>query len=221
MKRFLLLSFVCSLFSVVRGADDITCASCSVEETNCNTNCTAQTCIALRELNTLKSANGTYRGCLSENRTCNPLAFTFSTDDNQQVQSSVACCTTEMCNDKLSLSAPPTSTVENGAHCAVCEAYNKSTCESTKKIACKGAEIKCITLSGESLQDKNETFAIKGCATESACTMVKGDPLSYGSKIYQLSENPACINQGTLAALSSVIIILPAVVPLLMTSVLS
>ncbi|ETE63059.1 hypothetical protein L345_11180 [Ophiophagus hannah] len=208
MKGYWILCLISSLLPWVYGMVNLTCVSCPLGSTKCGANCTdLQTeCVTLTEVNTLGgnvSPNGSYKGCIDP-KYCNPLAFTLTTAAGRHIQSNMACCSTNMCNEKLSLSVPPIGTLENGVSCPACESYNQKECEIKSHIACTGTEEKCITLAGDSIEKStNQSFTIKGCATVNACSLQQNDLVPFGGQIYKLSVKAACTDRGTWGVISS------------------
>ncbi|XP_003230149.2 phospholipase A2 inhibitor and Ly6/PLAUR domain-containing protein [Anolis carolinensis] len=218
MKTILIFFSICVSISIIHGANESTCALCDLGETKCSTTCTGKTCVTITQFNTLLgNFSGTYRGC---SESCTPVAFTLTASDNRQIRSSSACCTTEKCNQDLNLNLPPVSTFENGAHCPICEKNNQSECKANAHLACRGAEQKCISLEGTAIDGKSN-FTFKGCATESACTLVKDDLMPFKNMIYKLSKNATCTDRGTLAAISSPMVLIPVFAGFLLGNVLS
>ncbi|KAM3829299.1 phospholipase A2 inhibitor and Ly6/PLAUR domain-containing protein-like [Vipera latastei] len=206
MKGDLIL-LISIVLPCVHGMVNLTCVSCSLGSTECKDNCTdlGVACVTLAEVNTLGgnvSPSGSYKGCIDQ-KLCRPLAFTLTTAAGRHIQSNMACCSTNMCNEGLSLSVPPVGTLENGVSCPACESYNQKVCEIKNHIACIGTEEKCITLTGESIAFKNQSFAIKGCATKNACSLQQNDLVPFGGKIYKLSVKAACTDRGVWGVISS------------------
>ncbi|XP_067317494.1 phospholipase A2 inhibitor gamma subunit B-like [Anolis sagrei] len=218
MKAILIFSLICVCISIIHGENNyITCASCDLGDTKCE-NCTGAACVTIHQLS--GSSNGHYRGC-SNQTLCEEVAFTLTPADKKQIQSSSACCATDLCNQNLTLSSPPVGTVENGVNCPVCENYNSlQVCQANTHLACRGAEQKCITLEGKT-KDGKGNFTFQGCATENACKLMVDDLVPFKDKIYTLSKNATCTDRGTLAAISSPMVLFPVVVGFLLANVRS
>ncbi|XP_032082985.1 phospholipase A2 inhibitor and Ly6/PLAUR domain-containing protein-like [Thamnophis elegans] len=210
MKGDFVLCLIFILLPWVHGAVNtinMTCVSCPLGSPKCGLNCTSPAaCVALTESNTLGGnvkPSGSYQGCIDP-KDCRPLAFTLTTAAGRYIQSNMACCSKPLCNEGLTLTVPPVGTLENGVFCPACEIYNQKSCESKSQIACKGIEEKCITLAGDSIdKSPNQSFAIKGCATESACSLQQNDLVPFGGKIYKLSAKAACTVSGVWCVISS------------------
>ncbi|XP_063167756.1 phospholipase A2 inhibitor and Ly6/PLAUR domain-containing protein-like, partial [Candoia aspera] len=180
-------------------------------------------CAALAEVNTLGgsvSPNGSYRGCIDQQQ-CRPLAFTLTTAPGRHIQSNMACCSTDMCNERLELSIPTFGTLENGVSCPACETDNQKMCEIKSHIACTGTEEKCITLTGESTGSTNQSFSIKGCATKNACSLLQNELVPFGGKMYKLTMKAACTDRGVLGVISSSGIIFSSLAGVLLVQNLS
>ncbi|XP_015745686.1 phospholipase A2 inhibitor and Ly6/PLAUR domain-containing protein-like [Python bivittatus] len=225
MKGDLLLFLISIVLPRVHGMVNLTCVSCPLGNTKCGANCTdlGIACATLEEVNTLGgsvSPNGSYQGCIDQQH-CRPLAFTLTTAPGRHVQSNMACCSTDMCNEELNLSVPPVGTLENGVFCPACESYNQKQCEIKSHIACTGTEEKCIILAGESIASANQSFAIKGCATKNACSLLQNDLVPFGGKIYKLTVNATCTDRGVLSMISSPGIIFSSLAGVLLVQNLS
>ncbi|KAF7242395.1 phospholipase A2 inhibitor and Ly6/PLAUR domain-containing protein [Varanus komodoensis] len=163
-----------------------------------------------------ESPTGTYKGCLKPAE-CKARAFTFTTATGRTIRSSLTCCFSEKCNENLNTTVPPVGSLENGVNCPACESYNQHLCESKAHIACTGAEQKCITLEGTSIDDKNQNFSIRGCASANTCNLEVNELVPLAGKVYQLSKKPVCTDAGTLAAIASPLTLLTAVLGFLLT----
>ncbi|XP_070805814.1 phospholipase A2 inhibitor and Ly6/PLAUR domain-containing protein-like [Pituophis catenifer annectens] len=224
MKRDLILCLISILLPWVLGAVNVTCVSCPLGSTKCGANCTDLACVTLAEVNTLGgsvSPSGSYKGCIDP-KYCRPLAFTLTTAAGRHIQSNMACCSTNMCNEGLSLSVPPVGTLGNGVSCPACESYNQKECEIKSHIACNGTQEKCITLAGESIEKStNQSFAIKGCATPNACSLLQNDLVPFGGKIYKLSVKAVCTDRGVWGVISSSAVIFSSLAGVLFVQNLS
>ncbi|KAG8143439.1 hypothetical protein E2320_000666 [Naja naja] len=208
MKGDWILCLISSLLLCVHGIVNLTCVSCPLGSPTCGANCTdlETACVTLTEADTLGGdviSNGSYKGCIDPKH-CRPLAFTLTTAAGHHIQSNMACCSTNMCNEGLSLSVPPVGTLGNGITCPACEIYNQTECKIKSNIACTGTEEKCITLAGDSIDNStNQSFIIKGCATMDACSLQQNDLVPFGGNIYKLNVKAACTDRGTWGVISS------------------
>ncbi|XP_063306289.1 phospholipase A2 inhibitor NAI-like [Pelobates fuscus] len=79
------------------------------------------------------------------------------------------CCRSNLCTPESPRSIPEGS--QNGVTCPGCLTFINQECAAYKAVYCRGDEKYCFHFSSKPLKDDNLTFAMKGCATQSACNL--------------------------------------------------
>ncbi|KAH0631437.1 hypothetical protein JD844_005763 [Phrynosoma platyrhinos] len=115
---------------------------------------------------------------------------------------------------------PPAAAFENNLVCSVgCFASTESACQSSK-VRCTGAENMCIDLTAKQ-NSVNSSIILKGCGTQSACTLKTNSTLTIGGKSYTVEKAEDC--KGATSSSLSVIghSLQRGVLPLLLPSISS
>ncbi|XP_029141226.1 phospholipase A2 inhibitor and Ly6/PLAUR domain-containing protein-like [Protobothrops mucrosquamatus] len=168
MKGSLILCLIFIVLPYVHGMANLTCVSCPLGSTECRDNCTdlGVACVTLAEVNTLgKSAGGSYKGCIDQ-KLCRPLTFTLTTATGRHIQSNMACCSTDMCNEGLSLSASTNQSF------AIKGCATKNACSLQQNdLVPFGGKIYKLSVKAACTDKDNEiyVFAKRGCGTKQAC----------------------------------------------------
>ncbi|XP_053253997.1 phospholipase A2 inhibitor and Ly6/PLAUR domain-containing protein-like isoform X1 [Podarcis raffonei] len=192
----------CILLLPINEARNLSCAKCDLGEATCKMiHCPHKelVCVTLSTFNTLGggiSPTGMYKSCINRSA-CKPGAFTLSTSTERQIRSNIACCGTAGCNEELVLSMTPASSTKNGLTCPGCESFNRGPCQAHERVECTGIEEKCISLVGLYAGLPEQNFSVKGCATDSACSLDVNDLVPYAGKLYIVTEYAVCTDGQT------------------------
>ncbi|XP_039365812.1 phospholipase A2 inhibitor subunit gamma B-like isoform X1 [Mauremys reevesii] len=101
--------------------------------------------------------------------------------DGMAIRTSTTCCVGDACST-ASVTMPPASTIPNGRHCPACSSVFNFPC-SDETLACTGSETQCLAVTGSMTMGADLQATLKGCATESACTQLKGDSRRFGDNV--------------------------------------
>ncbi|XP_065427491.1 phospholipase A2 inhibitor and Ly6/PLAUR domain-containing protein-like [Chrysemys picta bellii] len=121
-----------------------------------------------------------------------PVAVRFG--EQMAVRKSITCCVGDACNT-ASVTMPPANTTPNGRRCPTCYSLFNFPC-GKETLACTGSETHCIALAGGITMGAGSPpvqTTMKGCATESACHLLKGNSGPFGDnmKITTATCSPA------------------------------
>nr|BAJ14723.1 phospholipase A2 inhibitor [Protobothrops elegans] len=146
-----------------------------------------------------ETCNGSIRTCKDNEDTCvmlqtelirAPLSFTFtskmcSTSDTCHldyvetnlphelaVRSKRACCVGDECKTMLPVVLERHDNRYNGLHCPGCIGLASTECNE-KLVSCRDTENQCLSLTGKNIDFLVNDISIKGCATESLCTLLQ------------------------------------------------
>ncbi|XP_072463938.1 phospholipase A2 inhibitor and Ly6/PLAUR domain-containing protein isoform X2 [Notamacropus eugenii] len=96
------------------------------------------------------------------------------------------CCQEDGCNQG-SIPTPKDNRTLNGLRCPSCMAAFQETCPGDEMVQCMGHETQCVYFSG-TVQTGiiNTKFAMRGCATKSACCAKVGTEVPSVTYTYEL-----------------------------------
>ncbi|XP_067401970.1 phospholipase A2 inhibitor and Ly6/PLAUR domain-containing protein-like [Emydura macquarii macquarii] len=115
---------------------------------------------------------GTYKGC-TETRFCPPRTSSLSSSFDMRVRSSAKCCQRDLCN-KGAVKLPRAQPKPNRLQCPGCLSEGVE-CQANDTISCVGPENHCVYIAGSiATGTRNYTYAVRGCATKSACASKVG-----------------------------------------------
>ncbi|XP_034648905.1 phospholipase A2 inhibitor and Ly6/PLAUR domain-containing protein-like [Trachemys scripta elegans] len=98
------------------------------------------------------------------------------------IRKSITCCVGDACNT-ASVTMPPASTIPNGRRCPACSSVFSFPC-SEATLDCTGSETHCIAVTGSiTMVLFPVQITMKGCTTQSACNLLKGDSGIFGDNI--------------------------------------
>ncbi|XP_053308589.1 phospholipase A2 inhibitor gamma subunit B-like [Spea bombifrons] len=96
-----------------------------------------------------------------------------------KVKIATACCETDDCNSTVP--ALPSDTLQpNGLTCRTCASDESLSCYTADTMQCWGAENKCLRLQKKITGYLYVQEAIRGCATESVCSVLGNQQSSFG-----------------------------------------
>ncbi|XP_074926552.1 phospholipase A2 inhibitor and Ly6/PLAUR domain-containing protein-like [Chelonoidis abingdonii] len=102
--------------------------------------------------------------------------------EGMAIRKSTNCCVGDACST-ASITMPPANTIPNGRLCPACSSVFNFPC-SKETLACTGSETQCIAVTGSiTMVLFPVQITMKGCATESVCTHLKGDSGIFGDNI--------------------------------------
>ncbi|CAM5172741.1 unnamed protein product [Eretmochelys imbricata] len=108
-----------------------------------------------------------------------PVVVRFG--EETAIRKSTTCCVGDACSTD-SVTMPPADTTSNGWRCPACSSVFIPCSEET--LDCTGSETQCIAVTGSIAMGSFPLQAtLKGCATESMCTLLKGDSRTFGDNI--------------------------------------
>ncbi|KAG6928232.1 phospholipase A2 inhibitor and LY6/PLAUR domain containing [Chelydra serpentina] len=121
------------------------------------------------------------KGCMASSE-CRASPAVARFGEGMAIRKSTTCCVGDACST-ASVTMPTANITPNGRHCPACYSVFNSLC-SEETLDCTGSETQCITVTGSIAMGSFPLQAtLKGCATESACTLLKGDSRTFGDII--------------------------------------
>ncbi|KAM3830296.1 phospholipase A2 inhibitor gamma subunit B-like isoform 1-T3 [Vipera latastei] len=146
-----------------------------------------------------QTCNGTKQTCEDNEDTCvmfqtevirAPVSFTFTSkicghsdtchldyvETNLPyelaMRSKRVCCTGDECKTLPPVALEPRDNSYNGFHCPGCIGLTSTECNE-KLISCRDSENRCLSVTGKNLDFLINTVSVKGCASESLCSLLE------------------------------------------------
>ncbi|XP_053308584.1 phospholipase A2 inhibitor NAI-like [Spea bombifrons] len=116
------------------------------------------------------------KDCAPRNQ-CNitgSITFLYGT-----VKIATACCETDNCNSPVP-ALPSNNPQPNGVTCRTCASSNSLYCYTADTMQCQGNETKCLLLEKQLTGAASVKEAIRGCSTESVCSVLGNQQSSFG-----------------------------------------
>ncbi|XP_050784577.1 phospholipase A2 inhibitor and Ly6/PLAUR domain-containing protein-like isoform X1 [Gopherus flavomarginatus] len=180
--------FLCILFALLGLGACLQCEVCSEFGRDCRgsmeTCSSGEDSCAITVFETLivgLDIQKVIKSCMASSECrASPVVTRFG--EGMAIRKSTTCCVGDACST-ASVTMPPASTIPNGRHCPACSSVFNFPC-SKETLACTGSETHCIAVTGSiTMVLFPVQITMKGCATESVCTHLKGDSGIFGDNI--------------------------------------
>ncbi|XP_068945009.1 phospholipase A2 inhibitor and Ly6/PLAUR domain-containing protein isoform X1 [Petaurus breviceps papuanus] len=185
----LALSLLCTLLSL---AQSLYCEVCKESGPSCTGKlklCEAEkdACVTIVGLSTTGGKESVYtsKNCMKY-KDCYSGFISTTLGHEEHMVSNSYCCQEDRCNQG-SIPTPKNNSTLNGLRCPFCMAIFQETCSGDQVVHCVGHETQCLYFSGTVQTGIISTkFAIRGCATKSACHAQVGTEVPSVTYTYEL-----------------------------------